>query len=418
MGTKIQKGKHGFSTRAIHEGHDPYEHHGALNPPIYLNSTYAFESTEQGQKRFLGEEPGYVYSRIGNPTETVLEKKLADLEGGESALAVASGMGATTSLIWSYIEPGDEILADKTLYGCTYAFFTEGLKKFGVKVHFADFTQPTEIKEYLNNKTRFVFFETPANPNMRIIDIEMVCGIAHETGARVIVDNTYCTPYLQCPIELGADFVVHSMTKYLCGHGDVIAGAIIGPQEDIQHIHLYGVKDMTGAVISPFDAYLIIRGLKTLAIRMDRHSNSAQKLAEMIELHPSVSLVFYPGLKSHPQHELAKRQMSDFGGMIAFELVGGYEAGICFMDSVELALRAVSLGDAETLVQHPASMTHITYSPEDREKHGISDGLVRLSVGLEDVDDISKDILQALEGCQALDRSDTVFKNEKALTSK
>lgn len=392
-----QNNKQGFSTRAIHVGHDPFQHQGALNPPIYLNSTYAFESTEQGQKRFSGEEPGYVYSRIGNPTQTVLEKKLASLEGGEAALAVASGMGAITSLIWSYAEPGDVILADKTLYGCTYAFFTEGLRKFGVEIVFADFTRPDEIKHNLTAKTRFVFFETPANPNMRIIDIELVCMLAHQAGAKVIVDNTYCTPYLQRPFEFGADYVVHSMTKYLCGHGDVIAGAIIGPQEDIQHILLYGVKDMTGAVISPFDAYLVTRGLKTLEIRMNRHSSSAYKLAKIIEQHPLVSEVYYPGLTSHAQHELAKRQMLDFGGMIAFELKGGYEAGIRFMDNVELALRAVSLGDAETLVQHPASMTHITYSPEERLQHGISDGLVRISVGLENPDDIVADILQAIE---------------------
>ena len=205
------------------------------------------------------------------------------------------------------------------------------------------------------------------------------------------------TPYLQRPIELGADFVVHSLTKYLSGHGDIISGAIIGPLEDIQHIHYYGVKDMTGAVISPFDAYLTIRGLKTLEVRMDRHCRSAQKLAEAIERHPAVEHVYYPGLKSHHQHELAKRQMSDFGGMIAFELNGGYEAGIRFMDNVQLAMRAVSLGDAETLVQHPASMTHITYPPEERLKHGISEGLIRLSVGLENLNDLMADTRQALD---------------------
>ncbi len=399
MNEKLRNKEQGFSTRAIHSGYNPFDYHGALNPPVYLNSTYAFESTEQGQKRFLGEEPGFVYSRIGNPTESVLENKLANLEGGEAAVAVASGMGAITALIWSFIQPGDEILADKTLYGCTYALFTEGLSKFGVKVVFADFTQPNKLKRLITEKTRFLFFETPANPNMRLIDIKKVCDIAHQSSARVIVDNTYCTPYLQRPLEMGADFVVHSMTKYLCGHGDVIAGAIIGPQEDIQHIHLYGVKDMTGAVISPFDAYLVLRGLKTLEIRMDRHSSSAFKLAEFIEQHPAVSDVYYPGLKSHPQHELAKTQMSDFGGMIAFELKGGYDSGIRFMDKLELAMRAVSLGDAETLVQHPASMTHITYSPEERMDHGISDGLIRISVGLENPGDIKSDVQQALDSC-------------------
>lgn len=392
-----KKAAQGFSTRAIHKGHDPQQHHGALNPPVYLNATFAFESTEQGQKRFLGEEPGYVYSRVGNPTETVLEQKLADLEGGEAALAVASGMGAITSLIWSNVEPGDEIVVDKTLYGCTFAFFTEGIKKFGVEPRFVDFTRPDELRLALGKNPRLLFFETPTNPNMRIVDIARVCDMAHEVGARVIVDNTYCTPYLQRPIEMGADFVVHSLTKYLSGHGDLISGAIIGRDEDIQHIRYFGVKDMTGAVISPFDAYLTIRGLKTLEIRMVRHCQSAQKLAEAIERHPGVAQVFYPGLESHPQHELAKTQMHDFSGMVAFELKGGYEAGIRFMDSVQLAMRAVSLGEAETLVQHPASMTHITYPPEERMKHGISEGLIRISVGLETLDDLLMDIQQALD---------------------
>ena len=395
--TKQKNSPTGFSTRAIHTGHDPQQHHGALNPPIYLNSTYAFESTDQGQKRFSGEEPGYVYSRVGNPTETVLEKKLASLEGGEAALAVASGMGAITSLIWSFIEPGDEIIADKTLYGCTFAFFTEGIRKFNIKITFIDLTQPNNLEQALNSKTRFVFFETPANPNMRLIDIPLISDIAHKNGTRVIVDNTYCTPYLQRPLEMGADFVVHSLTKYLSGHGDIIAGAIIGSEEDIQQIHFYGVKDMTGAVISPFDAFLTIRGLKTLEIRMDRHCQSALIIAKFIEKHPAVKQVFYPGLKSHPQHLLAKKQMKDFGGMIAFELVKGFDAGVIFMDNVQLAMRAVSLGDAETLVQHPASMTHVTYPPEERLKHGISEGLVRISVGLETVSDLITDFKQALD---------------------
>ncbi len=389
----------GFSTRAIHVGHDPQAHHGSLNPPIYMNATYAFESVQQGQNRFLGEEAGYVYSRTGNPTETVLENKLACLEGGEAALAVASGMGAITSLLWTFTRPGDEIVADKTLYGCTYAYLTEGIKKYGVEVKFVDFTRPEMLRQALGSKTRLVFFETPANPNMRVIDVAMVSEIAHAAGARVVVDNTYCTPYLQRPIEMGADFVVHSLTKYLSGHGDLIAGAVIGPRDDIQQVRFYGVKDMTGAVISPMDAYLTIRGLKTLEVRMDRHCETAAKLAPVIEAHPAVERVYFPGLESHPQHELARRQMKQFGGMIAFELTGGYEAGVRFMDRVRLAMRAVSLGDAETLVQHPASMTHITYPPEERAKHEIAEGLVRLSVGLENHEDIEADIRQALDRC-------------------
>ena len=387
----------GFSTRAIHAGHDPASAHGALNPPLYLNATYAFDSTRQGQARFLGEEPGYIYSRVGNPTESVLEERLASLEGGEAALAVASGMGAITSLIWSLVEAGDRILADKTLYGCTYAFLTEGLRRFGVEVAFADFTDPAAVEQALRDNPRLLFFETPANPNMRIIDVKQVSELAHRNGARVIVDNTYCTPYLQRPLEQGADFVVHSLTKYLGGHGDLLAGAIIGPREDLIHVHLFGVKDMTGAVISPFDAFLVLRGLKTLALRMDRHCQSARALARLIDAHPAVARVHYPGLESHPQHALARRQMKDFGGMIAFELKDGYDAGIRFMDALQLALRAVSLGDAETLVQHPASMTHITYPPEVRLEHGISDGLIRLSVGLEELEDLELDITQALD---------------------
>jgi len=397
MATQASNQSLGFSTRAIHVGHNPSESQGALNPPLYLNATYAFDSVAQGQRRFLGEEAGYIYSRVGNPTQTVLEKKLAALEGGEAALATASGMGAITALIWTLVKSGDEIIADKTIYGCTYAYLTEGLQRFGVKIRFVDMTRPKQVAKAINAKTRLLFFESPTNPNMRIIDIPKICRIAHERGARVIVDNTYATPYLQRPIELGADFVVHSMTKYLGGHGDLIAGAVIGPEEELTQVRVVGIKDMTGAVISPFDAYLTIRGIKTLALRMQRHCKTARKLARHIERHPAVARVYYPGLHSHPQHKLAKRQMRDFGGMIGFELTGGYEAGVRFMDAVRLALRAVSLGDAETLVQHPASMTHVTYPPEERAKHDISEGLVRISVGLENPKDLKRDITQALD---------------------
>jgi len=392
----------GFSTRAIHAGHDPDDHQGALNPPVYLNATFAFDSVAQGQRRFLGEEAGYIYGRVGNPTQTALEQKLANLEGGEAALATASGMGAITALIWTLVQAGDEIIADQTLYGCTYAYLTEGLGRFGVKVRFVDMNRPEKLKKAIGKKTRLLFFESPTNPNMRIVDISRVCKIAHQRGVRVIVDNTYATPYLQRPIELGADFVVHSMTKYLGGHGDLIAGAVIGPEEELMQVRVFGIKDMTGAVISPFDAYLTIRGIKTLAIRMQRHCKNAGKLARRINRHPAVARVDYPGLKSHPQYRLAKRQMSDFGGMIGLELKGGYTAGVRFMDSVQLALRAVSLGDAETLVQHPASMTHITYPPEQRAKHGISEGLVRISVGLEDIKDLWQDIQQALDAARSI----------------
>jgi len=387
----------GFSTRAIHEGYDPASHHGSINPPVYLNATYSFDSIAQGQQRFSGETPGYIYARVGNPTQSVLEERLASLEGGEAAVAVASGMGAITALLWSFVQSGDEIIADKTLYGCTFAFMGEGLSHFGVKVLFVDLTEPDALEAAITPATRFVFFETPTNPNMRVIDIAQVSQLTHAHNARVIVDNTYGTPYLQRPLEYGADFVVHSMTKYLSGHGDLIAGAIIGGADDMLSVRSVGLKHMTGAVLSPFDSFLLLRGIKTLELRMVRHCESALALARQIESHPVVESVYYPGLESHPQYSLACQQMSAFGGMIALELSGGYEAGVRFMDAVQLAQRAVSLGDAETLVQHPASMTHNNYTEEEREAHDISLGLVRISVGLENIEDLSADILQALD---------------------
>ncbi len=372
-------------------------HQGALVPPVYMTSTYAFPDTANGGDRFAGEQDGYIYGRLGNPTQALLEERLASLEGGEAALAVASGMGAITSAIWSLVEPGDEVIADKTLYGCTFAFFQHGLTKFGVTVTYVDLTQPEALAAALNEKTKVVYFETPSNPNNRLVDIAAISDIAHTSCATVIVDNTYCTPYLQQPISLGADLVVHSATKYLGGHGDLVAGAVIGSKESIETIRYVGLKDMTGAVIAPMDAFLIMRGLKTLELRMDRHCASAHAVATQIAEHKAVERIYYPGLKESSQHALAKRQMHNFGGMIAFELKGGLEAGVKFMDALQLVTRAVSLGDAETLVQHPASMTHSPYTPEERAEFGISDGLVRLSVGLETLSDIQVDIDRALD---------------------
>lgn len=387
---------YGFATRAIHLGYDPHDYHGALIPPVFMTATFAFEDIAQGQRRFLGEEPGYIYSRVGNPTVSVLETRLASLEGGEAALATSSGMGAITSALWTLLQAGDAILADQTLYGCTYGFLAHGLARLGVEVRFADFTDPAAVERALTPNTKALFFESPANPNMRLIDIAAVAAVARRHGALSIVDNTYCTPYLQRPIELGADLVVHSATKYLGGHGDLIAGAVIGAKERIDEMRFFGVKEMTGASISAMDAFLVQRGLKTLELRMQRHCASAQAIAERLEAHPAVAVVHYPGLTSHPQHELARRQMRLPGGMIALELKGGYEAGVRFMDALRLVMRAVSLGDCESLAQHPASMTHSTYTPEERARHGISEGLVRLSVGLETVDDLLADVAQAL----------------------
>jgi len=386
----------GFATRAIHHGYDPANHSHSLTPPVHMTSTFVFPDTATGSALFAGETEGHFYSRISNPTVEVLETRLANLEGAEAGLATASGMGAISSALWTLIRPGDEIITDQTLYGCTFAFMRDGLSRFGVKIRHVDLRDPENLRATISDKTRIVYFETPANPNMRLVDITAVSAIAKQAGALTIVDNTYATPLLTRPIELGADLVVHSATKYLGGHGDLVAGAVCGPADLIQEIRLVGVKDMTGSVMAPLTAMLVMRGLKTLQLRMMRHCESGLRIASWLEQHCAVSAVYYPGLPSHPQHELAKRQMSDFGGMIAFELAGGFDAGTRMMDRLQLIQRAVSLGDAESLIQHPASMTHSTYSQEERLAHGISDGLVRLSVGLEDADDLLADLEAAL----------------------
>ena len=393
----------GFSTRAIHFGYEPADHQGALVPPIYTSATFAFPDVGYGARCFSGEENGYFYTRIANPTLALLEGRLASLEQGVGAVVFGSGMGAITATLWSMLEPGDEILADLTLYGCTFSFLNHGLARFGVSVRHVDMTDPANVAAALTDQTRVVYLESPANPNMRLVDIAAVSALAHARGAKVVVDNTYCTPYLQQPLLLGADVSVHSMTKYLGGHGDLTAGAAIFADAELaQRVRLYGLKDMTGAVMSAQDAHLVMRGLKTLALRMDRHCQSAQMVAEFIAAHPATAVVYYPGLPSFPQHALAKQQMRQMGGMIAFELKGGLQEGVCFMDALQLVTRAVSLGDAETLAQHPASMTHSVYTPEERAAHGIAEGLVRLSVGLEDVQDLLADIGQALDLAHAM----------------
>lgn len=386
----------GFATRAIHLGYDPMAHEGALTPPLHLTSTFTFETAEAGGEIFAGDRPGHIYSRISNPTLALLETRVADLEGAEAGLALASGMGAITAVLWTLLSPGDEVIVDKTLYGCTFAFMHHGLRKFGITITHVDLTDTANLTAAISDRTRVVYFETPANPNMRLVDIAAVAEIAHAVGAQLVVDNTYATPYLTRPIALGADLVVHSATKYLGGHGDLVAGVVVGRAEAITEIRLVGMKDMTGAVMAPFNAMLILRGLKTLALRMERHCASAQLVAEWLEGHPAVAAVYYPGLESFGQHALARRQMARPGAMIAFELKGGLAAGRRMMNGLGMIARAVSLGDAETLIQHPASMTHSTYTPEERAAHGISEGLIRLSVGLEDLDDIIGDLDRAL----------------------
>ncbi len=392
-----KKADYGFATRAIHHGYDPLDYHGALNPPVFLTSTYAFASARAGSDIFAGEAQGYVYSRVGNPTVSVLERRLAELEGGEAGLATSSGVGALTAVIWTLLKSGDEIVADQMLYGCTFGLLEHHIRRFGIETRFADLTDPKNLKQALGPKTRMVFTETPSNPNMRIVDIAAIAEICRKAGVPFVVDNTYCTPYLQRPLALGADIVTHSATKYLGGHGDLIAGAVVASKEMIDQFRFAGVKELNGACISAFDAFLVLRGLKTLSLRMERHSATAEKLAHDLEAHPAVERVYYPGLDSHPQQQVARRQMKLMGGMIALELRGGLEAGRAFMDGVELATRAVSLGDAETLIQHPASMTHVTYTPDERARHGFTDGLIRLSVGLEDYEDLRADLIGALD---------------------
>lgn len=396
MSTLRRNRPQGFSTRAIHLGYDPATQQGALTPPIYMTSTFAFETAEAGSEMFKGERPGYIYGRTRNPTQSILEERMASLESGEAAMATGSGMAAISSVMLTILNAGDEVVIDHTLYGNTFAYFTQALPRFGVVVKPVDFTDPDALRAAVNGATKAMFFETPANPNLRVIDIAEIVHVGRTVGATIVVDNTFATPVFQRPLELGVDVVVHSATKYLGGHGDILGGIVIGRAEMLGRVRSTGLRWMTGATLSPFNCFLLMRGLKTLELRMERHSASAAAIADLLGGHAKVSGLFYPGLETFPQHELARRQMSGFGGLVAFELDGGMEMGMAFMNKLQLVTRAVSLGDTETLIQHPASMTHAVYSAEDRAKHGISDSLLRLSVGLENVDDVLDDIDQAL----------------------
>ena len=388
----------GFATRQIHVG-KVENAAGALCAPIYQTSTFEFASVEQGGARFAGKEEGYIYSRLGNPTTNLVEAKMANLEGGEDALVAASGMGAISTALWSSVVAGDEIVADETLYGCTYSLLEHGMSQFGVKVTLTDLSDIENLKKYMTAKTKVVYFETPCNPTLKILDIALIAKTAHEINpeTRVIVDNTFCTPYLQQPLSLGANVVVHSATKYLNGHGDVIAGVIVGDKEFVGKCRMFGLKDLTGAVMSPFDAFLMARGMKTLDIRMERHCANAKKVAAFFESHPAVSKVYYPGLESFEGHEIAAKQMKLPGGMISLELKADKAATAAALNKLELCTVAVSLGDAETLVEHPATMTHSTYTAEELKAAGISEGLVRVSVGLEDAEDIIADFKAVLD---------------------
>ena len=394
----VDLSKCGFATKQIHVGKHENSA-GALTTPIYQTSTFEFASVEQGGRRFAGQEDGYIYTRLGNPTVTAVEEKVAALEGGEAALGTAAGMGAISSALWSSVVAGDEIVASDTLYGCTFALLNHGMTKFGVKVKFVDMAKLENVKAALTPATKVVYLETPCNPTLKVVDIAEVAKIAHEYNKdiRVIVDNTFASPYLQQPLKLGADTVVHSATKYINGHGDVIAGFVVGKADFIAKVRMFGLKDMTGAVMSPFDAFLIARGLKTLDIRMEKHCANAMKVARFLHDHPAVAKVYYPGLEDFAGYEIAKKQMKLPGGMMSIELKADRDKVAAALNKLQLCTIAVSLGDAETLVEHAASMTHSTYTKEELAASGISEGLVRISVGLEDADDIIADMKAVLD---------------------
>ena len=388
----------GFGTKSIHAGNVKDVQYGALTTPIYQTSTFVFDSCEQGGRPFAGEESGYIYTRLGNPTVSVLEAKIAALECGEACVAAASGMGAISSALWTIAGAGKHIIADGTLYGCTFALLNHGMTRYGVEVDFIDTSDLEAVKAHLKENTVAVYLETPANPNLKITDIAAVAEIAHAYNPeiKVVCDNTFASPALQTPLTLGADVVVHSATKYLNGHGDVIAGFVVGSAEFCMQVRMFGLKDMTGAVMDPFAAFLILRGLKTLELRMARHCENGRKVAAFLDAHPAVEKVYYPGLKNHVGHDIAAKQMKDFGGMVSFEVKGGRAAGVKLVNALHLITVAVSLGDAETLIEHPASMTHSTYTEEELAASGIAAGLIRLSVGLENAEDIIADLEQAL----------------------
>ena len=393
----------GFATKQIHTGKIEIPGIAPLATPIFQTSTFEFETTAQGAHRFAGEEAGYIYTRLGNPNTTKIGEKLAALEHAEAGMAMASGMGAVTTVMWTVLHAGDHLLADDALYGCTFSFFTHGLTRYGVEVTLVDFEDLDAVRASIRPNTKAFYCETPTNPNLKLIDIAAISKIAHENcpDAKVIVDNTFATPYLQRPLDLGADVVIHSATKYLNGHGDVIAGMAAGTKEFIDECNLFGLKDMTGAVLGPFEAFLIDRGLKTLDIRVKKHCENAMRVATFLEGHPMVKRVIYPGLESHPRHELAKKQMhGGFGGIITFELNATREQSAEFVNSLKLCTIAVSLGDAETLIEHPATMTHSTYTPEALEQAGIGESMLRLSVGLEDAEDIIADLKAGLDNLQ------------------
>ncbi|HHL73050.1 MAG TPA: aminotransferase class I/II-fold pyridoxal phosphate-dependent enzyme [Bacteroidetes bacterium] len=385
-----------FATLCVHGSGAPVSPTGAISVPIFQTSTFAFRDLDTAAQEFAGEKPGYIYSRLQNPTTEAFEREVAFLEHAEASAAFASGMAAVAMTLLALARPGDKILSTHTVYGGTHALFEEQLKKFDIEVIYADSPDAAEFAAKMDSRVKAVFIETPANPTLAVLDIAAIAGIAHDWNVPLIVDNTFATPYYQSPLQLGADIVLHSTTKYIGGHGDAIGGVVAGSKTFIDDLRSSGLKEL-GAIMSPFTAWLMLRGLKTLPVRMDRSSENAMQVAKFLDGHEKVSRVHYPGLQSHPGHDIARRQMRGFSGVLAFELHGGFPAAERMLNAVNLISLAVSLGDCDTLIEHPASMTHSSYSPEERRELGISDGLVRLSVGLEGIDDLLADLQQALD---------------------
>lgn len=383
-----------IESKCVHAGIDRYEF-GPVVPPIYQTSTFQFEDAAQGAALFKGEKQGYIYTRMKNPTVEAMENAIADLEGGHKALGCASGMAAISTVFTALLKAGDHVVCSKSVYGPTSTILATIFSKFGVEVSFVDTDIDGEIEKAMKPNTTVVYVETPGNPTLAVTDLSKASQIAHKHNAVCVVDNTFMSPALQQPLKFGVDVVLHSVTKFLNGHADVVAGVIITKDEEM-YLAMRKVLNQMGGVIDPFNSFLVHRGLKTLSIRMERHSFNGQKVAEFLEKHPKVEWVRYTGLKSHPGYETAKKQHLSQGGMISFELKGGFRAGEVILNNVKLCLLAVSLGGVETLIQHPASMTHLTMGEKARKEAGITEGLIRLSVGIENYQDIIDDLDNAM----------------------
>lgn len=384
-----------IETKCVHAGIGEYEN-GPVVPPIYQTSTFKFESADHGGALFAGKQKGYIYTRMQNPTIEAMEDAVAVLEGGYKSLGCASGMAAIHTVFASLLQAGDHVVCSKSVYGPTNTLLATVLSKFNIESTFVNTSDTNKVEEAIKANTKIIYVETPGNPTLETTDLEAVANLAHKHNAKLVVDNTFMSPILQRPFDFGTDIIVHSMTKFLNGHADVVAGIII-VKDDETYLHFRKTLNQIGGVIDPFNSFLVHRGLKTLAIRMKKHSENAIIIAEFLESHPKVEWVRFPGLKSFPNYDIAQKQHKAPGGMISFELKSGLEAGKILMNSVELCQLAVSLGGVESLIQHPASMTHLTMGKEARESAGITDGLVRLSVGIEHVDDIISDLTRALE---------------------